>query len=327
MNRIVRIERFGEPDVMRLRDEPVPVPQPGTVLVRHTAVGLNYLDIYQRQGHYPLPLPSGLGVAGAGVVEAIGDGVEAAMLGRRVAYAGIGPGSYADVRLVASDRLVPLPEHVDDALAAATLQQGITACFMLTDVFPVRPGQAILFHAAAGGLGTIACQWAARLGSTVIGTIGSEAKARHALAHGCHHVINYARENIVERIRALTDGQGVSVVYDSVGQSTFAASLDSLALRGTLVSFGSASGDPPPLDANDLGAKGSLYLTRPRFVHYARSRENLLRYAEAYFAQLCGGLRVLVGQSFGLDEVADAHRAMERRETLGSSVIRINATT
>ena len=327
MNRIVRIERFGEPDVMRLHDEQIPAPEPGTVLVRHTAVGLNYLDIYQRQGHYPLPLPTGLGVAGAGIVEALGKGVQTLTVGQRVAYAGIDPGSYGHYRLVAADRLVPLPDDVNDTIAAATLQQGITACFLLTEVFPVRRGQAILFHAAAGGLGTIAGQWAKQLGAIVIGTVGSGAKAEHARAHGYDHVINYTRENISERVRSLTDGKGVSVVYDSVGLSTCQASLDSLAFRGTLVSFGSASGDPPPLDVNVLGAKGSLYLTRPRFVHYAQSRQSLLRYAESYFSNLRNGLRVVVGQSFDLNQVAEAHRRMEKRETVGSSVIRLSSMT
>ncbi len=302
MNRIVRIERFGEPDVMRLHDEQIPAPEPGTVLVRHTAVGLNYLDIYQRQGHYPLPLPTGLGVAGAGIVEALGKGVQTLTVGQRVAYAGIDPGSYGHYRLVAADRLVPLPDDVNDTIAAATLQQGITACFLLTEVFPVRRGQAI-------------------------GTVGSGAKAEHARAHGYDHVINYTRENISEHVRSLTDGKGVSVVYDSVGLSTCQASLDSLAFRGTLVSFGSASGDPPPLDVNVLGAKGSLYLTRPRFVHYAQSRQSLLRYAESYFSNLRNGLRVVVGQSFDLNQVAEAHRRMEKRETVGSSVIRLSSMT
>jgi NADPH2:quinone reductase len=291
--------------------------------VRHTAIGLNYLDIYHREGHYPLPLPTGLGVAGAGIVEAVGEGVETVAAGERVAYAGVDPGSYADTRLVAADRLVPVPDGIDDAVAAATLQQGIASCFLLNDVFEVLPGQFVMIHAAAGGIGTIACQWAKKLGATVIGTVGSDAKAVHAHSHGCDHVIVYSRESVADRVRAITGGAGVAVVYDSVGKATFDASLDSLALRGTLVSFGSASGDPPPLDVNALGAKGSLYLTRPRFVHYTRSRESLLRYAEAYFSEIQSGLRVVIGQSFRLEDVADAHRLMESRQTVGSSVIRI----
>jgi len=323
MNRTVRIRRFGTPDVLELYEEDVPVLQPGMARVRHTAIGLNYLDIYHREGHYPLPLPTGLGVAGAGVVEAVGDDVNAVTAGDRVAYAGVSPGSYADTRLVSADRLVPVPDGIDEAVAAATLQQGITACFLLKDVFAVLPGQFVLIHAAAGGVGTIAGQWAKKLGARVIGTVGSEAKAAHAHSHGCDEVIVYSRENVADRVRSITGGAGVAVVYDSVGKATLEASLDSLALRGTLVSFGSASGDPPPLDVNALGAKGSLYLTRPRFVHYTRSRENLLRYAEAYFSAIQNGLRVLIGQSFRLEDVADAHRLMESRQTMGSSVIRI----
>ncbi len=297
--------------------------QPGRARVRHTAIGLNYLDIYHREGHYPLPLPTGLGVAGAGIVEAVGDDIETVAVGDRVAYAGVSPGSYADTRLVAADRLVPVPDGIDDAVAAATLQQGITAYFLLHDVFTVLPGQFVLIHAAAGGVGTIACQWAKKIGAQVIGTVGSEAKSVHAHSHGCDHVIVYSRENVADRIRSITEGAGVTVVYDSVGKATLEASLDSLELRGTLVSFGSASGDPPPLDINALGAKGSLYLTRPRFVHYTRSRESLLRYAEAYFSEIQNGLRVLIGQSFRLEDVADAHRLMESRQTVGSTVIRI----
>jgi NADPH2:quinone reductase len=323
MNRVVRIRRFGKPDVLELHEEDIPVLQSGMARIRHTAIGLNYLDIYHREGHYPLPLPTGLGVAGAGVVEAVGDGVDTVAAGDRVAYAGVSPGSYADIRLVAADRLVPVPDGIGDAVAAATLQQGITACFLLEDVFTVLPGQSVLIHAAAGGVGTIACQWAKKLGARVIGTVGSDAKAAHAHSHGCDHVIVYSRESVADRVRAITDGAGVAVVYDSVGRATLDASLDSLALRGTLVSFGSASGDPPPLDVNALGAKGSLYLTRPRFVHYTGPRESLLRYAEAYFSEIRNGLRVLIGQSFRLEDVADAHRLMESRQTVGSSVIRI----
>ena len=323
MNRTVRIRRFGAPDVLELHEEDVPALQSGMARVRHTAVGLNYLDIYHRAGHYPLPLPTGLGVAGAGVVEAVGKDVDTVAVGDRVAYAGVSPGSYADIRLVTADRLVPVPDRIDDAVAAATLQQGITAGFLLKEVFTVLPGQSVLIHAAAGGVGTIACQWAKRLGAMVIGTVGSEAKAAHARSHGCDHVIVYSRENVVDRVRAITDGAGVAVVYDSVGEATLDASLDSLALYGTLVSFGSASGDPRPLDVNALGAKGSLYVTRPRFVHYTQLRESLLRYAEAYFSEIQNGLRVLIGQSFRLEDVVDAHRLMESRQTVGSSVIRI----
>jgi NADPH2:quinone reductase len=230
--------------------------------------------------------------------------------GDRVAYAGIGPGSYAELRTVPEEKLVPLPEGCDDALVAATLQQGITAYFLLHEVYPLKAGDTILFHAAAGGVGTIACQWAQRLGATVIGTAG------------CAAVIDYRHEDVAERVRAITGGTGVAAVFDSVGRDTFEGSLASLRPYGTLVSFGSSSGDPPPLDINRLGEKGSLYLTRPRFVHYARRREDLLRMAQAYFAFLDDPrTQVAIGRRFALAEAADAHRAMQRRETIGSSVL------
>ena len=322
MPKVIRIERFGGPEVMELRDERAPVPGRGEVLVRHTAIGLNYLDVYHREGHYPLALPSGLGVAGAGIVEALGEGVTGVRRGDRVAYAGIGPGSYAELRTVPEEKLVPLPEGCDDALVAATLQQGITAYFLLHEVYPLKAGDTILFHAAAGGVGTIACQWAQRLGATVIGTAGGADKVAHAAGLGCAAVIDYRHEDVAERVRAITGGTGVAAVFDSVGRDTFEGSLASLRPYGTLVSFGSSSGDPPPLDINRLGEKGSLYLTRPRFVHYARRREDLLRMAQAYFAFLDDPrTQVAIGRRFALAEAADAHRAMQRRETIGSSVL------
>jgi len=321
MNQAIRIHRFGAPDVMCWEPLAVPEPDAGQAVVRHAAVGLNYLDIYQRQGHYPLPLPSGLGVAGAGVVEAVGPGVELRP-GDRVAYAGVPPGSYAHARLVAADRLVPLPAGIDDALAAATLQQGITARFLLKDVHAVQPGDTVLFHAAAGGVGTIACQWAKQLGARVIGTVGSDDKAAHARAHGCDHVIVTSKEPIAQRVAELTGGEGVRVVYDSVGQDTYEASLASLAMRGVFVSFGSASGPLPPVDVNALAERGSLYLTRPRFVHYTRRRSDLLAMANDYFALLQGGaVKVRIGQRYRFDRLEQAHRDMEGRATIGSSVL------
>lgn len=295
-NRVVRIRDFGSADVLELCHQATPEAERGTALVRHMAVGLNYLDIYHREGHYPLPLPTGLGVAGAGFVEAVGEGVETVEAGDRVAYAGIGPGSYADYRLVDAGSLIKLPDEIDFDTAAATLQQGLTASFLLTEVATVGPGDWILFHAAAGGLGSIACQWAKRLGANVIGTVGSQTKKKHALANGCDHVIDYSVDNVQERVRNVTKGAGVKVAYDSVGAATFRSSIASLALRGLLVSFGAASGEPPQIEPNELGAAGSLYMTRPRLVHYTRTREQLLRHCEAYFSQLRAGLRVTIGR-------------------------------
>jgi len=322
MNQAIRIHSFGGPEVMTWEPVVTPEPSAGQAVVRHTAIGLNYLDIYQRQGHYPLPLPSGLGVAGAGIVEAVGPDVTDIRPGDRVAYAGVPPGSYAHSRVVSADRLVPLPPGIEDVVAAATLQQGITARFLLKDVYALKAGDTMLFHAAAGGVGSIACQWAKRLGAHVIGTVSSDEKAAHAKAHGCDDVIIYTRDKIVPRVASITAGKGVQVVYDSVGQDTYQDSLMSLAMRGTLVSFGSASGPLPPVDINALAERGSLYLTRPRFVHYARHREDLLAMAADYFSMLLdGNVKVLIGQRYGLDEVTRAHQDMEGRATIGSSVL------
>lgn len=327
MSKVVRIESFGGPEVMTLRSEPTPTPGPGEALVSHIAMGLNYLDISQRLGHYPLALPTGLGVAGCGIIKAVGPEVEHIKSGDVVAYAGVSPGSYADERVIIADRLVPLRDDVDPIVAAAALQQGITAAFLLDDVFQIKPGHTVLFHAAAGGVGTIACQWAKSLGaSLVIGTVSNERKAVHALAHGCDIVIDYSRENIVERVRAVTAGRGVDVVYDSVGAATVDASLECLAFRGMLVSFGSASGDIPPLDVQRLATAGSLYLTRPRFIHYTRDRADLFRYSYSFFDKLKEHLKVPITRSFSLRDVQHAHREMEGRATIGSSVLLPTAT-
>ena len=297
------------------------MPQRGEALVAHHAVGLNYLDIIHRRGQYPLSLPTGLGVSGSGIVRELGSTESEFSVGDSVAYAGVPPGSYAEERIVAVDRLVKLPPDIDPSLAAASLQQGITAAFLLIDVFPVASEHVVLIHAAAGGVGSVACQWAKSLGATVIGTVGHPAKIDHALAHGCDHVIVSSVENVPEGVRAITSGRGVDVVYDSVGAATFEGSLRSLAFRGTCVSFGSASGEPPPLDVASLAQHGSLYLTRPRFVHYTRSRPDLVRYAEAFFDKIRHGLKVPIGQSYRLDDIVRAHSDLESRRTRGSSVI------
>jgi NADPH:quinone reductase len=321
MPKVIKIERFGDAEVMQIREEASGQIGAGEARVDHIAVGLNYLDIMQRQGHYPLPLPSGLGVGGCGVIREISSESSELAVGDLVAYAGVPPGSYAEQRFVAVDRLVKLPHDIEPTIAAAALQHGITAAFLIEDAFPVAPGHRVLVHAAAGGVGTILCQWAKSLGATVIGTVGSQEKVSHALAHGCDHVIVSTVENISERVRALTDGCGVNVAYDSVGADTFEASLQSLAFRGMLVSFGSASGDPAPFDIGDLAKLGSLYLTRPRFIHYTRTRSDLLRYCTAFFEQIRKGLKVPVGQTYHIDEVVQAHKDVESRKTRGSTVI------
>ncbi len=322
MEAAVRVHQFGAPEVMQLEEVQVSQPGPRQALVRHEAIGLNYLDIYQRQGDYPLPLPTGLGVAGAGVVEAVGPDVSEVQVGQRVAYAGVPPGSYATARLVAADRLVPLPGGMSADVAAATLQQGVTARFLLRDVYPVQHDDWVLFHAAAGGLGTIACQWAVRLGARVIGTVGSAAKAAHALRHGCEHVIDYSKEDVQARVMEITGGKGVRVVYDSVGLATYEASIRSLGMRGTLVSFGSASGSPPAVDLHQISELGSLYVTRPRFVHYAQKREDLLTMAGDYFGMHASGLlQIGIEQRYELKDVVQAHHDMQARKTVGSSVL------
>jgi NADPH:quinone reductase len=320
MPKVVRIESFGDADVMRVREEGIPHAEAGEALVDHIAVGLNYLDIMQRQGHYPLPLPTGLGVAGCGIIREIRSERSELVVGDVVAYAGVPPGSYAEQRVVATDRLVKLPPDIEPIVAAAALQHGVTAAFLIGDVFSVAPGHLVLVHAAAGGVGTIVCQWAKSIGATVIGTVGSHEKVSHAFAHGCEHVIVSTAENIAERVRAITNGRGVDVAYDSVGADTFESSLCSLAFRGMLVSFGSASGEPAQFDVGELAKFGSLYLTRPRFVHYTRARSDLLRYSTAFFDRVRNGLRVPIGQRYDLDEVVRAHKDVESRRTKGSSV-------
>ena len=321
MPKVVRIESFGDAEVMQIREEECAQIEAGEARIDHIAVGLNYLDIMQRQGHYPLPLPTGLGVAGSGVIQELKSESSELAVGDLVAYAGIPPGSYAEQRIVPTDRLVKLPADIEPTIAAAALQHGITAAFLIEDAFPVAPGHVVLVHAAAGGVGTILCQWAKSIGATVIGTVGNQEKVSHALAHGCDHVIVSTVENIAERVRALTAGRGVDVSYDSVGADTFESSLHSLAFRGMLVSFGSSSGDPSPFDISELAKLGSLYLTRPRFIHYTRTRPDLLRYSAAFFERIRNGLNVPIGQTYTIDEVVRAHKDVESRKTRGSTVI------
>ena len=323
MVKAIRIHRTGGPDAMRWEDVEVGAPGPGEVRIRHEAVGLNYIDVYFRTGLYPAPsLPFSPGMEGAGVVEAVGEGVGSVAVGDRVAYAAPPVGSYAEERLMPAGKVVKVPAGIGSQQAAAMMLQGMTVEYLLRRTYPVRSGETILFHAAAGGVGLIACQWAKALGATVIGTVGSDEKAALARAHGCDHPIVYTRENFTERVRDLTGGAGVPVVYDAVGRDTFEGSLDCLAPRGTLVSFGQSSGKIDPFDVGILSAKGSLYLTRPTLMTYTASRADLEASAEALFDVVGrGAVRIAVNQTFPLAEAAAAHRALESRQTTGSTIL------
>ena len=323
MPKAIRIHRTGGPDEMRWEDVEVGAPGPGEIRIRHEAVGLNYIDVYFRTGLYPAPsLPFSPGMEGAGVVEAVGEGVGSVAVGDRVAYAAPPVGSYAEERLMPAGKVVKVPAGIDSQQAAAMMLQGMTVEYLLRRTYPVRSGETILFHAAAGGVGLIACQWAKHLGATVIGTVGSDEKAALARAHGCDHPIVYTRESFTERVRDLTGGAGVPVVYDAVGRDTFEGSLDCLAPRGTLVSFGQSSGKIDPFDVGVLSAKGSLYLTRPTLMTYTASRTDLEASAEALFDVVGrGAVRIAVNQTFPLAEAAAAHRALESRRTTGSTIL------
>lgn len=297
-------------------------PGPGEALIRHTAIGLNYIDTYHRTGLYPVDLPSGLGIEAAGVVEAVGSGVTEVVPGDRIAYAGGPVGAYAQARVMAAALLVPLPDDIEDLQAAAMMIKGLTAQYLLRQTFVVKPGDTVLIHAAAGGVGLLLCQWAAHLGATVIGTVGSDEKAALARAHGCRHVVIYTRENFTQRVMELTEGDGVPVVYDSVGKATWEGSLDCLQPRGLMVSYGNASGPVPAFEPGVLALKGSLFVTRPTLFSYADTRDRLLAMSDDLFSVVRGGaVKVSVRQTFPLVEAAKAHRALEARETVGSTVL------
>jgi len=321
VTKAIRIHETGGPEVLVWEDVEVGDPADGQVRLRHTAIGLNFIDTYHRSGLYPLPLPTVLGREGAGVIEAVGPGVEGLAVGDRVAYP-MSAGSYCEERLIGAHELVEIPSGVDDSQAAAMMLKGLTAHYLLHRSYHVQRGDTILFHAAAGGVGLIACQWAKHLGATVIGTVGSEAKAELARAHGCEHTIRYDQEEFAEKVRAITEGRGVPVVYDSVGRSTFERSLDCLAPTGTMVSFGQASGPVPPLDIGVLAAKGSLFLTRPTLATFIAHREDLVGAASALFEVVStGAVRVEVRQTYALADAAQAHRDLETRKTSGSTVL------
>lgn len=321
MAKAIRFDETGGPEVLRLESVSVGEPGRGEARVRHTYVAVNFIDIYFRTGQYPLALPNGLGSDAVGVVEAIGEGVDDIKVGDRVGYL-LGPqGAYSDVRVMPADVLIPLPDGVSDKTAATLIMKGMTAQYLFRQVYPLKGHETILYHAAAGGVGLIACQWARALGVTMIGTVSSDAKAEVAKAHGCTHTIVTSRENIAERVREITGGKGVEVVFDSVGKDTLDASLDSLQVRGTLVSNGTSSG-PVQIDTRVLARKGSIWVTRPAMVHYATPRSHMLSMARELFdLVLAGKIKSEPGQMFALAEAADAHRALESRKTVGSTVL------
>jgi NADPH:quinone reductase len=321
MANAIRLYQTGNPEVLRYEEVEVGEPGPGQARVRHAYVAVNFIDVYFRTGRYPMPLPNGLGSDAVGVVEAVGSGVTDLKAGDRVGYL-LGPqGAYSDVRLMPADVLIPLPDGVSDSTAATLMMKGMTAQYLFRQVFPLKGGETILYHAAAGGVGLIACQWARALGVRMIGTVSTDAKAEIAKANGCAEVIVTSREDIAKRVRELTDGKGVPVVYDSVGKDTLMASLDSLQPRGHLVSNGTSSG-PVVVDSTLLAVKGSLWMTRPAMIHYATPRSHMLDMARELFGLVeAGKIKSEPSRMLPLRDAAEAHRALESRQTTGATVL------
>lgn len=323
MTKAIRVHETGGPDVLKWEDVDVPAPGAGEALVRQTAAGLNFIDTYQRSGLYPIALPAIMGNEGAGVVDAVGDGVTEVKPGDRVAYHSA-PGAYAEQRIVPSWLLAKLPDGISDQQGASMMLKGGTAQYLLRQIHNVQAGETIVIHAAAGGVGLIVCQWAKHLGATVIGTVGSDEKAALAKAHGCDHAIVYTREDFTARVKEITDGKGVPVVYDSVGKDTFMGSLDCLQPRGLMVSFGNASGPPDPLNVLALSQKGSLFLTRPTLGHYTPDHAAVLKVANDLFDVVSSGaVKIEINQTYPLQDAAQAHRDLESRKTTGSTVLTV----
>ena len=322
MAKAIRIHRNGGPEVMEYVDVEVGEPGPGEARVRQHAIGINFIDVYFRTGLYPHPLPAGLGKEGAGVVEAVGEGVLDVKVGDRVAYAGGPNGAYADVRNLPASVLVRLPDAISFDTAAAMMLQGLTVQYLFNRTTQLQRGDTILFHAAAGGVGLIACQWARAMGVNIIGTVGSDAKAELARANGCTHVINYNTEDFVKRVAEITNGEKVSVVYDSIGKDTFIGSLDCLRPRGLMVSFGNASGPVEPFGLNELASRGSLFVTRPTLFAYAASRKELEEMSADLFGMVeSGKVKIEINQRYSLADAAQAHVELESRKTTGSSIL------
>jgi len=317
----IRFHQTGGPEVLKFEQVEVGDPGPGQVRVRHTGIAVNFIDIYFRTGRYPAPLPAGLGSDAVGVVEAVGEGVSFLAEGDRVGYL-LGPlGAYSERRVMPAEVLIKIPDGIDDETASTLIMKGLTAQYLFRQVYPLKAGDTILYHAAAGGVGLIACQWARAMGVHMIGTVSTDEKAAIAKANGCEHVIVTSRENIAQRVREITDGKGVPVVYDSVGKDTLEASLDSLQPRGSLVSNGTSSG-PVVIDTTLLAVKGSIWVTRPAMIHYATPRPQMLAMADELFGHVLAGR--IVGepkQQFALADAADAHRALESRRTTGATVL------
>ncbi|MCW5703480.1 MAG: quinone oxidoreductase [Bradyrhizobium sp.] len=321
MTHAIRFHKTGGPEVLSWEEVQVGKPGAGEARIRHTAVGLNFIDIYHRTGLYPLPMPSGLGGEGAGVVEEVGAGVTDLKPGDRVAYGNAPLGAYSEARLIPADRLLKLPDGIDDKTAAAMMLKGLTAQYLIRQTYRVKAGDTILLHAAAGGVGLILSQWAKHLGATVIGTVGSDDKAKLAKAHGCEHTINYSKEDFVKRVDEITGGKKCPVVYDSVGKDTFMKSLDCLAPLGVLALFGQSSGAVEPFNLGLLAAKGSLYVTRPTLFTYAMKRENLVAMANELFDVVkSGAVKIEVNQTYPLKDAAKAHTDLAARKTTGSTV-------
>jgi len=326
MAQAIRFHKVGGPEVLQLEEVAVGKPGPGQARLRHEAVGLNFADTYFRSGLYPVPLPNGMGVEASGVVEAVGEGVTNVVPGDRVTYTGFlnTLGAYSTERIIPAAPLIKLPAEISCETAAAMTMRGLTSAYLMRRVWPLRAGDVVLIHAAAGGVGLIVSQWAKLLGLTVIGTVSTEAKADVARAHGCDHVINYRREDIAKRVRELTDGVGATVVYDSVGKDTFAASLDSLKRRGLLVCVGTASGPIPPIDAMQLAIKGSVFVTRPALADYIADPAEKSNLAGELFAHVAAGrIKIEINQRYELKDAAKAHRDLEDRKTTGSSIFAI----
>ncbi len=322
MTKAVKFHKTGGPEVLSFEDVVVGKPGRGEARIRHTAIGLNFIDTYHRSGLYPLPLPSGIGLEGAGIVEAVGAGVSHVKPGDRVAYAGGPTGAYAEERVMPAEKLVKVPRGVSDDEAAAVMLKGLTVQMLIRRVYRVQKGETVLFHAAAGGVGLIACQWLNALGATVIGTVGSDAKAKIAKAHGCHHTINYSKENFADRVREITKGRGVPVVFDSVGKDTFQGSLDCLQPRGLLAVFGNGSGPVKDVDVNIL-AKGSFYLCRPTIMTYTAQRSDLEAGAKDLFSVIKSGkVKIEINQRYALSDAVQAHKDLAARKTTGSTVFK-----
>lgn len=322
MSKAIRISKTGGPEVMEYVDVTVGKPGPGEVRIKQEACGLNYVDVYYRTGEYPQPLPAGLGMEAAGVIEAVGEGVTHLRAGDHAAYACRPPGAYAEARVMSATHVVRLPDSIGFDTAAAMMLQGLTVQYLFRRTYPLRGGETILFHAAAGGVGLIACQWARAMGVTLIGTVGSDEKAALAKAHGCAHTINYNKEDFVARVKEITHGKGVSVAYDSIGKDTFIGSLNCLAPLGMMVSFGAASGPVPPFGLNELASRGSLFITRPSLFSYIAQRQDLEVMASDLFGMVeSGKIKININQRYALKDVAQAHRDLESRKTTGSTIL------